>query len=278
MNIENILARVVIRAKGTFGKDSATHICLGTKNIEGMTIEEKNNRKTLFNSAYKHYENTKSIRDRLKKKDISYCHAYFTINKFKRSLTGNCQERSQYVFHELMKFHSFEIFNFYIKKDKNPTYIALCAAPQPYDHAFIMIHHPTTKQKHPLRELKTLPPEAWICDPWAEIICKGSQYPDNWKKKMEEWERDSHYVLSTDSSQLKENTPDKYNTLFSPLREHVLNAISFNYEFRLINVAFIDDKGNLYNIVHNNDKCETVAYNISEMNNMTYAEMNKYYK
>ncbi|AOM39703.1 hypothetical protein A9255_03325 [Xenorhabdus hominickii] len=70
-------------------------------------------------------------------------------------------------------------------------------------------------------------PESWICDPWADIICKGKNFSDKWKFKMIEWEEKNMFIIAEDIENKKVNT-NRYRTLFSPLREKIFHIIQEN--------------------------------------------------
>jgi hypothetical protein len=58
------------------------------------------------------------------------------------------------------------------------------------DHEFLMVNAPnvlnsTQNILPPLNE-HTLS-NAWVCDPWASIVCSARDYPTQWKAKMEKW-------------------------------------------------------------------------------------------
>ncbi|WP_237385125.1 hypothetical protein [Xenorhabdus sp. Sc-CR9] len=223
MTIEDILKHVTKRAKNAFLAGSSTHFPFHTKDIDMIGRSNKQNPNMI---KLKHDydiidDSIEDMRYRLGNKGISYCHSYYTVNKFKKNLAGNCQELSYHAFHELMKFHSLEIFNFYRKIDKHPIYIALCGPPEPYDHGFIVLYHPLNQMPYPIRELRKLQPDSWICDPWADIVCKGSQYPEEWNKKMRIWDDNNHCVISKDSQGYVNSEKNIYKQFFSPLREPV---------------------------------------------------------
>ncbi|PHM30190.1 hypothetical protein [Xenorhabdus innexi] len=120
MTIENILRLVIQRARSTFARGSSNNVIFHTKNID-ITENIHSSIDKLKNKVKTNNAIIKDMRIRLenkhkeevgKLKDPYYCHTYYTVNKFKRNLSGNCQELCLYSFHELMKLHSFEIFNF----------------------------------------------------------------------------------------------------------------------------------------------------------------------
>ncbi|REF27872.1 hypothetical protein BDD26_2698 [Xenorhabdus cabanillasii] len=283
MDIENILRLVTRRAQNTFKAGSSTHIPYSTKDIDCIGDTLNPNIEKFIDTFFKVHTNVEKMRNTLiqrkKDDDIPYSYAYYTVNKFRRNLAGNCHELSDYALHELMKLHSLEIFHHYRKIDRNPTFIVSCSLTAPYDHVFIMIYHPRTCSddiQHEFDKLNTLQPEAWICDPWADIICQGSQYPFEWQKKMQIWYVNDHYVPSVvDSQKCNEIKTDMYNQCFSPLRQLIFTTIRDKAEVILLNRAFIDGTGKLYQLT---DKNIITDYNTSEMNNMSYTKLFDYYK
>ncbi|MBD2811476.1 hypothetical protein ID853_11415 [Xenorhabdus sp. Vera] len=280
MAIEDILKNVTRRAKNTFSSGSSTHIPFHTKDIDVVGENEicNPNIKKLFNGSDLVNDQIRQMRARLRSKSIDYSHTFYTINKFKKNLGGNCHELSQYVFHDLIKNYSFEIFNFYRGIDNNSTYIVMCGAPKPYDHTFVTIYHPSTTENDPISKLQHLQPEAWICDPWADIICKGLQYPYEWDKTMKTWYDNSHYIITNESLRYSEVRNDRYNQFFSPLRDQAYYTIPIllnpNSKIDLYYLAFINSKGELNQIT---TELNITDYNISQMDNMNHKKLYNYY-
>ncbi|SIP74053.1 hypothetical protein [Xenorhabdus innexi] len=136
-----------------------------------------------------------------------------------------------------------------------------------------MIYHPQDIQASLIPQFQRIQPEAWICDPWADISCKGSQYSQKWREKMREWHNNHHYVLTNNSYQHENEIYDNYETFFSPLRENIYNIIQPELTYKLLKLAFIKNTGKLIQM----SKDGVSDYNISEMNNMSYSELSKYY-
>jgi hypothetical protein len=275
MTIENTLKMVVRRTKNTFQAGTSTCIRFDTKNIINTTGESNENTIVLNHLIERSDKRLGQMRKDINQRDVSYCHHYYTINKFERKLTGNCHELAEHTFHELIKFHSLEIFNFYRKINKNPIYIVLCATEYPSDHVFVMIHHADTNQHLPpfdsppeldlfslFKELKSIHPTDWICDPWADIVCKGQQYPFEWQKKMHSWYSDNCYVRNRDSLRPKAAPANTYNELYSPLRKSVINMITPSLYIKPIKIVFIHgDTGQLYQLEKKRNKI--IKYDIS---------------
>ncbi|PHM30191.1 hypothetical protein Xinn_03445 [Xenorhabdus innexi] len=90
---------------------------------------------------------------------------------------------------------------------------------------------------------------------------------------MREWHNNHHYVLTNNSYQHENEIYDNYETFFSPLRENIYNIIQPELTYKLLKLAFIKNTGKLIQM----SKDGVSDYNISEMNNMSYSELSKYY-
>ncbi|CDG18124.1 hypothetical protein [Xenorhabdus doucetiae] len=199
---------------------------------------------------------------------IPYHYKYFTENKFRARLVGNCGELANYAFHYLIKKHSFQIFNYYRQKDpdrKKIIYIIMYSAPQPYDHVFISIHY--MEDKIDSAEMKAvlshIQAGSWICDPWAEIVCEGEKYFSQWKNKMEEWYDKKKFVVTQDIAGTIPDT-DRYKTLFSPLRPNIFNIVQQNSIFHVSELVFIDQDGNIATLAKDGTD-NIIPYDISEI-------------
>jgi hypothetical protein len=56
----------------------------------------------------------------------------------------------------------------------------------PGDHAFVALNQPLSGGKYP-KDFAKWSADAVICDPWAKLACKASDYPTQWKAKMDKW-------------------------------------------------------------------------------------------
>ncbi|MBE8596626.1 hypothetical protein [Xenorhabdus sp. BG5] len=132
--------------------------------------------------------------------------------ELKKSLVGNCNELSITALMYLARNRAKDIY--YLYKDSfttdtsgeiQPIYIEVIS-PIPisrYNHCFIMFYYPPhasdyQSQNKEINQLyKTynkLPSEAWICDPWANIVCLSQNYNANWQNKMISWAIDGKYL------------------------------------------------------------------------------------
>jgi hypothetical protein len=55
------------------------------------------------------------------------------------------------------------------------------------NHIFVAIGQDHDGNGDYPKDFATWDPESAICDPWAEIACLASEYPDKWKRQMAEW-------------------------------------------------------------------------------------------
>jgi hypothetical protein len=58
------------------------------------------------------------------------------------------------------------------------------------DHIFVVIGGgaPDANGKYPT-DMTTWPADAAVCDPWADLACKASEFPGFWRGRMENWGR-----------------------------------------------------------------------------------------
>ncbi|MDC9596047.1 hypothetical protein [Xenorhabdus anantnagensis] len=156
-------------------------------------------------------------------------------------LVGNCKELSLIAFMYLAKEKASNIYHLYKNSftanksgEIHDIYIeVLAAAPlSRYDHCFVMLYYPPHtydkkfQNKKIDEEYNILPSGAWICDPWANIVCLSENYDTHWKSKMASWAKDGKY-LALGSASISSNYK---NTELSPLesRGHPLYANTFN--------------------------------------------------
>ncbi|MDX7988304.1 hypothetical protein FE392_13335 [Xenorhabdus sp. 12] len=97
---------------------------------------------------------------------------------------GNCSEYS-YNAMNFLKNNSRMIWNIY----REPFIIALLFIENDtknFDHAFLIIaKHFSFSIKDIFK--KNYNSEIWVCDPWANIVCRSYEYPLEWKVKMLKW-------------------------------------------------------------------------------------------
>ncbi|MBC8951550.1 hypothetical protein [Xenorhabdus sp. PB62.4] len=128
------------------------------------------------------------------------------------SLVGNCNELSITAFMYLARNRAKDIYNLYKNSfttetsgEIQPIYIEIIS-PSPlsrYDHCFIMFYYPPHTYDHKFQDkeiaprnkkYKPIPNGAWICDPWANIVCLSEHYHANWQNKMINWAIDGKYL------------------------------------------------------------------------------------
>ncbi|MDC9595563.1 hypothetical protein [Xenorhabdus anantnagensis] len=274
MLMETILRNVIKKTQSVFIGGSSNRFYFETKKIDKVGENESPIVHKLINTIEQKEEKISNLRIKEKQiysqngsESIPQCYKYFTENKFKTNLVGNCDELSTYAFHYLIKNYSLEIFNYYKNLDPDPKkiiYITMYEAQEPHDHIFINIYHMEDKiSSEQMKEaLSSIQSESWICDPWADIICKGKTYHFKWQSKMLEWYNSNCFVTN---KSIREKIADtgRYNNLFSPLKPVTYNAINQNSKFRVVELAFFDQDGNI-TILTRDDKI--VPYNISEIN------------
>ncbi|MBD2809677.1 hypothetical protein ID853_01950 [Xenorhabdus sp. Vera] len=239
----------------------------GTKDLDRINGDEPNITPQLWD-----HMNQKSItlgKIRTNKNlnsKIPETYQYLNESKFKNNLVGNCSELSSYAFHNFIKYHSLELFNFYKNlnpKSRNLTYIIIYNSNEPYDHSFVNIYHMTDQVRNTFNQetLLYIQPDSWILDPWANIICRGNDYPHVWKTRMREWYDNNIFVVSDEIKNYNEITIDRYNKIFSPLRDKIYNIINPDVKFNISSAVFINHTGNIETISDN----EQITYNIGEI-------------
>ncbi|MDR0217635.1 MAG: hypothetical protein LBI71_01915 [Enterobacteriaceae bacterium] len=118
---------------------------------------------------------------------------YMLKNK-KRLLSGNCPDYCSCAFHYLINNRIDDILNFFNNSSEtsNHIYIQIVVTLGIYDHAFITIGCFNYNVFKPIlgRLYHDLPKGLWVCDPWANIVCRAEKYNDMWKNKMDKW----HYM------------------------------------------------------------------------------------
>ncbi|KMJ47048.1 hypothetical protein AB204_00695 [Xenorhabdus khoisanae] len=152
--------------------------------------------------------------------------------ELKQSLVGNCNELSITALMYLATKRAHEIYDLYKKYFTTDTsgkiqsiYIEIIS-PIPtsrYDHCFIIFYYPPdasdyqSQNKQVNSYYKTynkLPSGAWICDPWANIVCLSQHYNANWQNKMISWATDGKYLALGNA-----HTPSVYKSQ-CPLQEN----------------------------------------------------------
>ncbi|MDC9590679.1 hypothetical protein PSI23_15635 [Xenorhabdus sp. XENO-10] len=274
MLMETILRDVIKKTQSVFIGGSSNKFFFETKKIDKVGEYESPIVHKLINTIEQKEEKISKLRIEEKQiysqngsESIPQCYKYFTKNKFKTNLVGNCDELSTYAFHYLIKNYSLKIFNHYKKPDPDPKkiiYITMYETQEPYDHIFINICHMEDKiSSEQMKEaLLSIQSESWICDPWADIICKGKNYHYKWQSKMIEWFSSNCFVTDKNIREKIANT-ERYNNLFSPLRPVIYNAIRQDSKFNVLELAFFDQDGSITTLTRDD---KIAPYNISEIN------------
>ncbi|PHM28245.1 hypothetical protein [Xenorhabdus budapestensis] len=163
------------------------------------------------------------------------------------SLVGNCNELANTVFIYLARERVSDIYNLYKNSFTANTsgeiqsiYIEILY-PSPlsrYDHCFVMLYYPLHtyniesqyKETNPLYKVyNKIPDGAWICDPWANIVCLSENYDANWQRKMLDWAIDGKYLSLGQAP-----TPSIYKSKF-PLQGDPGNPLYENTFYMMSN-------------------------------------------
>ncbi|WP_340622304.1 hypothetical protein [Xenorhabdus siamensis] len=124
-------------------------------------------------------------------------------NEKGNSLVGNCFELSLVAFMYLANNKAKELnqaFKINSMKSK-PIYIKIMStSPKRYNHSFVMLSQIKNEYIN-----RNLPKGAWICDPWANIVCRSEEYNAQWKNTMHQWEAQGKYLNLSESHQLPTN-------------------------------------------------------------------------
>jgi hypothetical protein len=70
----------------------------------------------------------------------------------------------------------------YVLREGGDAFLIAFAVPG--DHAFAVVGFQHGDEQLPMSQWND---EAFICDPWANIVCKPAQYLFAWKQKMRKW-------------------------------------------------------------------------------------------
>ncbi|OTA18902.1 hypothetical protein Xbed_02888 [Xenorhabdus beddingii] len=159
---------------------------------------------------------------------MSQQYDYLIRNRPASGFVGNCGEYSYFAFYHLMKMCPADIRKTYTTNKECPIYVQLPVLLQPYDHTFILIYQADSLSYHPNRFLKfnAIPSDAWVCDPWADIICLAQHYDDVWKNQMAKWHQKGLCIRTVLSDEKL-----AHNQNYSPLRERTYTNISNGNKF-----------------------------------------------
>ncbi|MDC9597280.1 hypothetical protein [Xenorhabdus anantnagensis] len=226
MKIEEILRDTVQKTKSTFkGKSyNIEYIDLNVLPEEKRFLYTKEGierRNIIFDDLHEEL-----LQKKLTNKEI-----YKHLRKNKDSyLVGNCMLLSIFSFCYLKEKHKNSLRALFY----NPTIdytefnslltLQILCIQAPYSHAFVMVCPPSNTETKPelcmISEPNVFPQNAWICDPWANIICPAIDYDTMWKIKMAKWNLKGKTVHAV--NQDFENKAD-FNE--SPLSKYSYTAI-----------------------------------------------------
>jgi hypothetical protein len=108
------------------------------------------------------------------------------------------------------------------------------------DHVMVVVG--SVKPSHAERQLSEWPRHLFACDPWANITCPVSEYPQRYREKMRKWQSDGKRLLSDKRSGKWESpldwlkTPDRMDAF-------EINQLCTSGQFlrRWVKVKYADD-------------------------------------
>lgn len=72
--------------------------------------------------------------------------------------------------------------------------VRVIAVPAPGDHAFLTIGGTAVEVLRPFADQATSDGNYCICDPWANIACRGNVYVQQFNTKMDKWAQDRKFI------------------------------------------------------------------------------------
>ncbi|OTA21093.1 hypothetical protein Xbed_00739 [Xenorhabdus beddingii] len=155
------------------------------------------------------------LHERLFEKQLSSREIYHYLHRNKNYfLVGNCILLSIFALYYLKKKHKNSLRALFYNPNVNYTRfrsllnLQIICLQAPYSHAFVMVSPPSNADTKPylgmISEPNVFPQNAWICDPWANIICPAMDYDKRWKARMSEWNMQgkiihaAHFSLKND--------------------------------------------------------------------------------
>ncbi|MDX7987194.1 hypothetical protein FE392_07595 [Xenorhabdus sp. 12] len=154
----------------------------------------------------------------------------YTVEKQNELLAGNCPDYCNAAYHYLIQQRVDDILSFYNAMHNTPSYVyvQIIATQGKYDHVFILINSFNNKKGQPIlgQLYHELPRGAWVCDPWAKIVCCAEDYNDRWKSKMSKWHLlGKCLVLSSNDSNQFPLKKDTYLTIQNSVKKILNQAI-----------------------------------------------------
>ncbi|PHM46224.1 hypothetical protein Xmau_00630 [Xenorhabdus mauleonii] len=154
---------------------------------------------------------------------------YNYLNRQKNIIfVGNCLLLAIYSLYYLKKIHKHTFRYLFYKMESNHTHdsplltLQVISLLKPYSHSFVMVSPPNNNEEKPYLGMQTppnqFPRDAWICDPWADIICPAISYDEKWKITMSKWNFAGKTVNIT-------HVKVKEDTDLSPLGRYAYTAI-----------------------------------------------------
>ncbi|MDX7987503.1 hypothetical protein FE392_09190 [Xenorhabdus sp. 12] len=160
-------------------------------------------------------------------------------------LVGNCNELSISVLMYLAELNKDNLSQYFRydsntapQNDMQSIYIEILAPVRASTyHCFVMVYFPprihnyqfkNTNMNPLYKTYDKLPDGAWICDPWAEIVCLAEEYDAHWKDTMCSLAKQGKYLSLGNSpppSLYKPQYPPDRDPCY-PMYSHTLNMMS----------------------------------------------------
>ncbi|PHM73774.1 hypothetical protein [Xenorhabdus kozodoii] len=187
-----------------------------------------------------------TLRNRLLEEHLPYKEIYDFLNRNKNKLlVGNCVLLSLYALYYLKKKHKDRLFHLFYNPTLSytgyqPLSLQIVGLLPPHGHAFVMVCPPSNNQDIPRLNMESppniFPQNAWICDPWAGIVCPAINYNDRWKIKMAEWSLRGKTIYINDN----DNTDPEFNE--SPLGKYTYTAVGHGNKLTISNIEIYPDR------------------------------------
>jgi len=97
-------------------------------------------------------------------------------------LCGNCHELCTVAFYYLVNNYIELVKHYSTHVDIHFIEIA-----DQHDHAFLMVGQYLSWDRQLPASWGGYLPSAWVCDPWANIVCPANYFPFEWEAKMLKW-------------------------------------------------------------------------------------------
>ncbi|MDR0217506.1 MAG: hypothetical protein LBI71_01260 [Enterobacteriaceae bacterium] len=183
-SIKDILEEVLRESRRFFNLKSGNKIYPDLSRVKETkrnfySIKAINERKSLINKTYQE--------SRLRKKPCEISNVILRVQG-EINHAGNCDQYAVKAF-ELLRERMERIADIYSDKFSILAVgIMSNRAESNFGHTFLMLaNYHFNRNQLPNIFQKNINSEAWICDPWANIVCQSHQYPLEWNIKMLKW-------------------------------------------------------------------------------------------